>query len=109
MADATIVKIVKTYLARLNEEGLTVVFGVLFGSHALGCAEKWSDIDLLIVSPEFDKPYSRKDLLKLWRVAARVDSRIEPVACGVKQWESDNSSAVIEIARREGEKIACIE
>jgi hypothetical protein len=39
----------------------------------------------------------------LWRIAARVDSRIEPIPCGSRQWREDDSSAVIEIARREGE------
>jgi hypothetical protein len=35
-------------------------------------------------------------------VAARTDSRIEPVAVGQRQFEEDDSSALIEIARREG-------
>jgi hypothetical protein len=39
----------------------------------------------------------------LWRVAARTDSRIEPIPCGSLQWRDDDSSAIIEIARREGE------
>jgi hypothetical protein len=42
----------------------------------------------------------------LWRLAARTDSRIEPVPCGEQQWQEDTSSAIVEIARREGERIA---
>jgi hypothetical protein len=42
----------------------------------------------------------------LWRIAARIENRIEPIPCGEKQWEEDDSSAIIEIARREGERIA---
>ncbi|HDQ44447.1 MAG TPA: nucleotidyltransferase domain-containing protein [bacterium] len=106
MADPSTVKVVKSYLAKLNEQGFEVVFGVLFGSHATGHAGKWSDIDLLIVSPLFDEPYSRKDFNQLWRLAARVDSRIEPIACGERQWEEDDRHTIIEIARREGEKIS---
>jgi hypothetical protein len=30
---------------------------------------------------------------------------IQPIPCGEKQWVEDDSSAVIEIARREGERI----
>jgi hypothetical protein len=41
----------------------------------------------------------------LWRAAARTDVRIEPIPCGEKQWETDDESAIIEIARREGRKI----
>ncbi len=42
----------------------------------------------------------------LWCQAAHIDSRIEPIACGEKQWEEDDSSIIIDIARREGQRIA---
>jgi hypothetical protein len=45
----------------------------------------------------------RSSLNQLWRLAARVDSRIEPIPCGSRQWREDDGSAIIEIARREGE------
>jgi len=48
---------------------------------------------------------ARDDLSFPWRVAARTDSRIEPIPCGVRQWIEDQSSAIIEIARREGEVV----
>ena len=32
-------------------------------------------------------------------------SRIEPIPCGLKQWEEDDASAIIEIARRNGIRI----
>jgi hypothetical protein len=35
--------------------------------------------------------------------AGRCDSRIEPVACGEEQGQADDSSAIIEIVRREGQ------
>ncbi|MFB3891778.1 MAG: hypothetical protein ACE15C_07115 [Phycisphaerae bacterium] len=38
----------------------------------------------------------------LWETAAKVDSRIEPVPCGVRQWFVDETRAIVEIARREG-------
>jgi len=42
----------------------------------------------------------------LWRVAARTDSRIEPFPVGQRQFEQNDSSAIIEIARREGQVIS---
>jgi hypothetical protein len=39
---------------------------------------------------------------KYLRNAARTDSRIEPVPVGQRQYEEDDSSAILEIARREG-------
>ena len=49
---------------------------------------------------------SRRYVDLLWCQAARVDSRIEPIACGEKQWQEDDSSIILEMARREGERIA---
>ena len=45
----------------------------------------------------------RKYLNLLWRLAGRIDSRIEPIPCGLRQWDEDDASAIIEIARRQGE------
>ena len=45
----------------------------------------------------------------LWKLAAKTDSRIEPILCGEPQWDNDVSSAIIEIARREGETISLSE
>jgi predicted nucleotidyltransferase len=106
MVDESVVTKVRTYLRSVQDHGLTVRFGVVFGSQAAGRAGPWSDIDLLIVSPRFDGVRSRRDVDLLWRLAARADSRIEPIPCGERQWQEDDSSAIIEIARREGERIA---
>ena len=82
-----------------------MAFVVLFGSQARGNTHQWSDIDLVVVSPHFDGPRQRKDTNLLWRKAARVDSRIEPIACGLQQWSDDTTSAIIEMARREGKTL----
>ena len=50
MADPEVVASVKEYLNRLSQNGLSVVFGVLFGSHATGYNSDVSDIDLVVVS-----------------------------------------------------------
>jgi hypothetical protein len=39
-------------------------------------------------------------------VRAHTDSRIEPIACGEREWESNASRPILEIARREGIVIA---
>ncbi len=72
----------------------------------MGTAHGWSDIDLVVVSPQFDNMTSRQYIDLLWCQAARTDSRIEPIACGEKQWQEDDSSVLLEMARREGERIA---
>ena len=105
MVNEAVIKTVQEYFNYLYQKGLKINFGVLYGSQVKGNTHKWSDIDLIVVSPFFDEYKSRDDIKILWRSAARVDSRIEPIPCGEKQWIEDDSSAILEIARREGEII----
>jgi len=105
MVEQTILAIVSTYLNKLREQGIPVRFGVIYGSQATGHAHQWSDIDLLVVSPHFDKQYPREDVNLLWRTAGRIDSRIEPVPVGLHRFETDNGSPLLTIARREGQII----
>ncbi len=97
---------VRNYLNTLRDEGFPVSFGVVFGSQATGKADRWSDIDLLIVSPRFDGTVNRRNVDRLWHLTARTDSRIEPIPCGERQWREDRASTIVEMARREGERIA---
>ncbi|MBI5558676.1 MAG: nucleotidyltransferase domain-containing protein [Deltaproteobacteria bacterium] len=106
MADSAIYRLAQNYLKRLIAIGIPVEYGIIYGSHARGQATKWSDIDLLVVSPRFYGPRTREDLNLLWRVAAREDSRIEPIPCGSIEWERSRESALIEAGRREGIKVA---
>ena len=88
-----------------NQQGIPVEFGVVYGSQVRGKSDALSDIDLLVVSPSFDEERKRSDINLLWRVAARTDSRIEPIPVGLQQFKADDGSAIIEIARREGQII----
>ena len=95
----------RRYLRARRERGIDARFAVVYGSQASGRVHKWSDIDLVVVSPLFDDSREYEDAATLWRIAAEIDSRIEPIPCGERQWQTDNASAIIEIARREGEVI----
>jgi predicted nucleotidyltransferase len=105
MVNATVVNSIVRYLEACREHGIDVSFGVVFGSQVQGTAHKWSDIDLLVVSPLFDRARVREEVNLLWRIASRVDNRIEPIACGERQWEHDDVSPIIEVARREGVRV----
>ena len=93
---------VRGFLRSLAGEGVVARFGVDFGSQATGTADRWSDIDLVVVSPRFDGRLRRDDIDRLWELAADTDVRIEPIPCGEREWVEDDSRAIIEIARREG-------
>lgn len=105
MIDEAIINRVSGYLNRLKEKGLAVEFGVVYGSYAQDRANRLSDIDVMVVSPIFDGIRNRRDIDLLWHVAAKTDNRIKPIPCGVRQWQEDDASAIVEIARREGQKI----
>ena len=74
---------------------------VLFGSYAQDCASEYSDIDLVVIAPEFDGSRELSLIKNLWQ-ATVADNRIEPIPCGEREWEIDQSRPIIEIARREG-------
>jgi predicted nucleotidyltransferase len=107
MVDQSVLKIVRDYLQAVNEAGLRVSRAVLFGSWARGEAHPDSDIDLVVIAPEFDGQRDRSLVDRLWELTASIPGawRIEPIACGEHQWLEDNTSPIIEIARREGQVI----
>ncbi len=102
MAEEAVIKSVQKYLNYLKDNGFNVSFGILFGSQAIGTATELSDIDLIVVSPDFDKKIECRTLDKLWQIAGRTDVRIEPIPCGLERWEKDDYTPIIDIARREG-------
>lgn len=101
MVENAIITTIQNYLAALAPVGIHASQAVLFGSFAKGNATTWSDIDLVVIAPEFDKPRERTQIQSLWRATA-IDSRIEPIPCGEKEWQLDQSRPILEIARQEG-------
>jgi predicted nucleotidyltransferase len=106
MVAGSIIEAVRFYLRIVRENGIPVSFGVVYGSQARGTARPDSDIDLLVVSPHFDGKKDFDEVNKLWRLTARTDSRVEPIPVGEHEWLEDDSRAIVEIARREGQVIS---
>ncbi|MCG2711948.1 MAG: nucleotidyltransferase domain-containing protein [Candidatus Omnitrophica bacterium] len=52
---------------------------LLFGSYADGSADKNSDIDLIVVSPFFEKGKNISHMQYLFRKASKVSSLLEPI------------------------------
>ncbi|MEW5988227.1 MAG: nucleotidyltransferase domain-containing protein [Chloroflexota bacterium] len=105
MVDSSILSVVTDYLKAINSADIHADQAVLFGSQVRGDAHPFSDIDLIVIAPEFDEPRDEKLIDRLWEARAWTDPRIEPIPCGERQWLEDDSSAIIEIARREGKVI----
>ncbi len=67
----------RRFKQNLSGGGLHIERVILFGSHALGTAGQWSDIDIALVSNDFSGNgfYDRK---KINHILLKTDSRIEP-------------------------------
>lgn len=101
MAQTDVTKIVKQYVQAAQTAGLPITTVILFGSYAQDTAHAESDIDVLVVSPAFNETNAAA-LDLLWELRATTDARIEPVACGQVQWEADQQTWLLQMARSEG-------
>lgn len=101
MVDPEVIQAVRRYLSVLRQHDIPATGAVLYGSHARGAAHTDSDIDVLVVSPAFDSDRWSRDR-ELWRLTLQVDARIEPIPVGQRQLLEDQTSPLVEMARREG-------
>ncbi|HPH60538.1 MAG: nucleotidyltransferase domain-containing protein [Candidatus Cloacimonetes bacterium] len=90
------IDLIKRYYDVLRESMLIDAI-YLFGSYSRGKADQDSDIDLLVVSPDFTDNVI-EDRMKLMRARREVDYRIEPHP--VMRGKLD-SSVLFTIAKRE--------
>jgi predicted nucleotidyltransferase len=102
MVEETVITTIQKYLSVLSSLGINAHRAVLFGSFAQGRADEYSDIDLVVIAPEFDGSREISLVKTLWQATISADNRIEPIPCGEKEWETDQSRPILEIARREG-------
>lgn len=86
MSKDKVKKLVKNYAHNLHEGGLTFKKVYLYGSYATGKNNKWSDIDVCVISDEFDGKNWDKFEQKLWRLRRQVDLRIEPIGMSTKEF-----------------------
>jgi predicted nucleotidyltransferase len=106
MAGESIIDLLKKYIQLLRNEGVRIDKAFLYGSYLAGTQTEESDIDLMLVSEQFDVS---NDLLtgKIWALTRNVNSRIEPYIVGSKKFENDEISPIIQIVKKEGLEIAC--
>lgn len=107
MVEEKFLRVIRDYLYLVNRAGIHANRAVIFGSWARGEAKSDSDIDLVVLAPEFDEGHDRDLIGRLWELRIEIPEawRIEPIACGEREWLKDTSRAIIEIARQEGEVI----
>jgi predicted nucleotidyltransferase len=100
--ESAILDAIRRYLAALPAVGIHASKAILFGSSATGRADQDSDVDLIVIAPEFDGRRDMDTIRDLWETTLLADNRIEPIPCGEREWESGDGRPILEIARREG-------
>lgn len=89
-------KIVKSYATELTKHNFKFSAIFLFGSNAKGKANEFSDIDIAVVSDKF-KRNRHKNENTLWYLRRNIDSRIEPHAFTVEDFQNKADPMVHEI------------
>ncbi|MBI2426704.1 MAG: nucleotidyltransferase domain-containing protein [Candidatus Kerfeldbacteria bacterium] len=98
MSKAEVKKIVKKYGEALRKSDFPYSALYIFGSQIRGKSNKWSDIDVAVVSDRFRKKKDN-DRLLLWKVRRHVDTRIEPHGFTVRGFANDADPMAYEIRK----------
>jgi len=81
-------KIIERYTDALKSMGITPEGIILFGSHARGTARPDSDIDLVIISPDFSEMNIRQRLEILGLAAGKIMEPIGAIGITPDEWKS---------------------
>ena len=73
---------------------------VLFGSHAHGTADRWSDIDVAVISPDLSDPRYAVPLMARLRV--QIDPAISPMAFTPAEWQDCGEGSFAREVKRTG-------
>jgi len=72
-------KVVEKYIVELRKVGIDPEMIILYGSYASGMADRWSDIDLVVISKDLESipPLKRLEILSLatWKVEAPIEAQ----------------------------------
>jgi len=91
-------KIVRIYKKKLQESGIPVSDLYIFGSYAKGTANKWSDIDVCVISSRFGK---NRHTERIWLMNLRdsLTEDIEPHPYSAKDFKIPYDSLATEIKK----------
>lgn len=87
--DSSILTRVRAFLEKLDQEGIHIQKAYIFGSYATGRNDKWSDIDVAVVSHQISHDRF-EERIRLTKVAISIDDRLEPLPFNVSDFAEDN-------------------
>ena len=82
-------RIIGQYLTSLQDHGFQIQDAILFGSYASGEANEWSDIDLALVSNEFEG-VRFKDKNKIRKITISVSTDLEVLPFNPRDFTPSN-------------------
>jgi len=104
MGKGQAIRVIKEFVNALKREGITIDRVVLYGSYVRGNVRPESDIDVAIISKDFGKDRVEEGMV-LYRIAGKIDPRLEPVPFSTKMYEKDTWIPLIYEIREKGEEL----
>ncbi len=101
MGKSQAIKAIRKFVKALKQEGITFDHVILYGSFARGNVRPDSDIDVAVISRNFGKDRVEEGMT-LFRIAGRIDPRLEPVPISKEKYEKDTWIPLIYEIRARG-------
>jgi predicted nucleotidyltransferase len=98
------IRVIKEFVNALKREGITIDRVILYGSYVKGNVRPDSDIDVAVISKDFGKDRVEEGMI-LYRIAGKIDPRLEPVPFSTKMYEKDTWIPLIYEIREKGEEL----
>ena len=87
--ESIVLKNVQLFLDKLRLAGFHISKAYIFGSYVRGQVDKWSDIDVAIVSPQISNDRF-EERIRLTELAISVDDRLEPLPFNLDSFSDDD-------------------
>lgn len=101
--EAAILEKVQLFLNKLRKTGFHITEAYIFGSYATGLADKWSDVDIAVVSPQISNDRF-EERIRLTELAVTVDIRLEPLPFSLESFNEEDP--FVRQIKREGIAVA---
>lgn len=84
-----IIAVIKKYIAELEKHNIRIKTAILFGSYAKGSQDEYSDVDVALVSNDFEG-VRFLDKEKIRKITLDIDYRLSPLSYRTEDFTSDD-------------------
>lgn len=98
-------RIVKQYSQELERNDIHITKMILYGSYARGTPKPYSDIDLIVISPDLAKfmPLKRQELLA--QLTMNIDAPLEVIGYTPSEFKKSNQTIFGQIIQKTGKPL----